>query len=473
MNNTSPAVVRNYDVAPITGFREWLDHLAAHDRLAVINPGMSLKHELAAIAKRYDGRAATFFPSPGGHAIPVVSGLISDRDWIADAVGVPRHALLDRYQEAAEHPLPWREVSTAPVQDIVHRDVDLTRLLPIPTHNELDSGPYVAGGLLVTRSPRSGVQNVSINRCQVSGPARLGVSVSSRDTGAFCALAEAAGQPLEVAIVIGADPLTLLASQAIVAQDQDELEIAGALRGEPLEVVRCLTKNLHVPAHAEIVIEGRFLPNVREPEGPFGEFTQYYGERAARWVIEVDAVTHRRRPIFHTILGGGLEHLLLGGVAREASFLSIIRRSFPTVTAVHLSKGGSCRYHLYIQMRKTHEGIAKNVIFSAFSTHHDVKQVIVVDEDIDIYDPQEVEWAVATRFQADRGLVYADNCRASRLDPTSRGGVGAKLGFDATKPLDAPELRFVRIRVPGEADVDPAAVRSPVAAKEWRDTIAS
>ena len=173
-------------------------------------------------------------------------------------------------------------------------------------------------------------------------------------------------------------------------------------------------------------------------------------------VIEIDAVTHRRAPIFHTIVGGGDEHILLGAVTREASFLATMQRVFPNVVNLHLSRGGVGRYHLWVQMKKTFEGGAKNVMFSAFSMHHDIKQVVVVDEDVDIFEPTEVEWALATRFQADRGLMLVDHARASKLDPTSRGGVGAKLGMDATRPLDAAPTQFLRIQVPGRDAVDTA-----------------
>ncbi|HEX7966661.1 MAG TPA: UbiD family decarboxylase, partial [Stellaceae bacterium] len=316
--------------APVTSFRAWLDHLAARDRLAVIRPGVPLRFELAAIAKRLDGKQATLFPRPGGHAIPVVSGLVADRGWIAEAMGVSGGEVLTRFQDAALNPIPWRELAKAPAQEVViERGIDLGAMLPLPTHNELDSGPYITAGLVITRNPRTGIQNVSINRCQLSGPDRLGVLILPRHTHYFYELAEQAGEALEVAIVIGVDPLTLLSSQAIVPIDQDELEIAGALHGKPLDVVKCVTKELRVPAHAEIVIEGRILPRARAPEGPFGEFPQYYGERAARHVIEITAVTQRRDALFHTIVGGGLEHLLLGAIPREATLLAHLRRSFP------------------------------------------------------------------------------------------------------------------------------------------------
>lgn len=456
-------------MAPITSLRDWLDHLAAHDRLAVARPGVALRHELAAISKRLDGERATFFPHPGGHAIPVVSGLLGDRAWIADAMAVPGSEVLARFSDAAANPLRWREVVAAPVQQVVHDEVDLLVQLPVPTHNELDSGPYISAGLLIARNPRTGVQNVSIHRCQVNGPNELGVLLLPRHTNAFFEIAEQAGEALEIGVVIGVDPLTLLASQAIVPIDHDELEIAGALHGAPLDVVRCISNEVRVPAAAEIVLEGRILPRVRAPEGPFGEFPQYYGERADRHVAKIDRLTHRRSPIFHTIVGGANEHLLLGAIPREATLLLHLRRSFPGVRDVHLSMGGVGRYVLYIQMTKRQEGEAKNVILGAFGGHYDLKTVIVVDEDVDIHNPREVEWAVTTRFQADRDLVVIANSQGSKLDPSARDGVGAKMGIDATVPLDAPVGKFTRIRVPGEKSVDLGKVLDPNA--DWRRVV--
>jgi 2,5-furandicarboxylate decarboxylase 1 len=454
---------------PVRSLRDWLDHLSARGRLAVAKPNVDLRFELSAIAKRLDGTKATVFPRPSGHPMPVISGLVSNRQWIADAMGVEPKEVLARFRHAATHPLAWQETRDAPAQQVVHRSVDLEKLLPLPTHNEHDSGAYITAGLMISRNPRTGVQNVSIHRCQLSGPNRLGVLLLPRHTHMFFDMAEKAGQPLDVAIAIGVDPLTLLASQAIAPIDFDELTIAGALHGRPLPVTKCLTSELRVPAEAEIVVEGRLLPKVREQEGPFGEFPQYYGERADRHVIEVSAVTHRRDPLFHTIVGGGLEHLLLGGIPREATLLDHLQRSFPNVRDVHLSLGGVCRYHLYVQLAKRQEGEAKNVMLGAFAGHYDVKQVIVVDDDVNIHDAAEVEWAVATRFQADRDLVIVPESQGSRLDPSTRDGVGAKMGLDATKPLNAPEMKFKRIRVPGEESVDLDRVVN--AAQGWREAL--
>ncbi len=437
--------------------RSWLRHLAETDRLMVAEAGVDLDFELAAVAKRQDGAKSVLFPAPKrGDAntpnVPVIANLLAERSWVAEALGVAPGAVLDAFRRAVDGPLPWREVADAPVQQSVNRAPDLLRDLPIPLHSEHDSGPYISAGLVIARNPRTGVQNVSINRLQISGPDRMGVLILPRHLHNFFQTAEAAGDPLEVAIAIGVDPATLLASQAILPIDFDELEVAGALHGAPLQVAKCVTNEVRVPADAEVVIEGRLLPGVRESEGPFAEFPQYYGPAGQREVIQVDAITSRARPMFHTIVSAGMEHLLLGAIPREATIVALLQRSFPGVLDVHLSEGGVCRYHLYVQFRKRQEGEPKNVIAAAFSAHADVKQVIVVDEDVDVHDPKAVEWAVATRFQASRDLVVLQGALGSKLDPSAEDGVSDKMGLDATMPVARAGLDYVVVHVPGEDD---------------------
>jgi 2,5-furandicarboxylate decarboxylase 1 len=434
--------------------RGWLTELESSGRLAVAREGVSLIDELAAISKRLELERAVVFPAPGGHAIPVVANLFADRGWVAESIGVSPDQLLVRFQEAVRHPLPWIEIASGPAQDVVHRDIDLLKLLPIPKHNELDSGPYITAGLLIARNPRTGIQNVAIHRCQISGPDRIGILLLPRHTLHYFQMAEEAGDALEIALVIGVHPVCLLASQAIAALDEDEMAIAGALLGHPIEMVKCKTNAVRVPAHAEIVIEGRILPKIREPEGPFGEFPQYYGPRANREVIQVDAVTHRTNAIFHTIVGGGAEHLVLGEVPREATLLEHLQRSFPGVRDVRLTRGGTCRYHLVVKIDKKSNGEPKNIIMGAFGGHYDLKQVVIVDQDVNIDDPVEIEWAIATRFQADRDLVVVSGAQGSKLDPSSDAGISAKMGLDATKPVEAEPMVFKRIHVRGEEDVD-------------------
>lgn len=436
-----------------TSLRGWLARLEQTGRLARTRPGISLQFTLAALAKRLDGEKATWFAQPDGHPVDVVSGLLSTRAWVAEAMGVSEGEVADRYQNAIDAPLPWREVDGAlGVQQVVNRSPDLGRDLPIPVHNEHDSGAYITAGLVIARNPQTGAQNVSINRLQVSGPDRLGILILPRDLHRFHDLAERSGQALSVAVVIGVDPLTMLASQAIVPMDLDELTIAGALHGAPLAVTKCITSEVRVPADAEIVIEGEILALERAAEGPFGEFPQYYGPAGQRQVIQVNAITHRRKPIFHTIVPAAMEHLLLGAIPREASLLALLRRTFPHVLEVHLSLGGVCRYHLNVRIKKRWDGEPKNIILAAMSGHADIKRVVVVDEDVDVRDPNAVEWALATRFQASQDLVVVNNTQGSRLDPSGRDGLVDKMGYDATVPVVADPFRYTVVHVPGEDD---------------------
>ncbi|TAL78859.1 MAG: UbiD family decarboxylase [Burkholderiaceae bacterium] len=472
---------------PLT-LRRWLRRLANTDRLVVARPGVALKHQLAAVAKRLDTTKAVLFPHPDGHAIPVVSGFMSRRSWIAEAMGVDEADLLSAFRTAVENPVPWHEMPSgkAPCQEVVQRDVDIRVDLPIPIHSEHDSGPYITAGLVIARNPTTGIQNVSIHRIQVDSKDRMAALLLPRHLHAFFQAAEQKGVPLPVAVVIGVDPLTLLASQAIMPIDCDELEIAGALHGAPLPVVKCVTSDVRVPASAEIVIEGHFLPNVRQTEGPFGEFPKYYSAAENREVIQIDALTHRANPIFHTIIPSEMEHLLLGAIPREATLLAHLQRSFPRVLDVHLSVGGVCRYHLYVKLKKQHEGEPKNVIFGAFGSHYDIKHVVVVDDDVDVHDPQQVEWAIATRFQADRDLVVASGAQGSVLDPSTTAafsadagdipkyllGISAKMGLDATRPVNYPGHVFTKVRIPGEDEVDLSAVLADGADVDTQDLLA-
>jgi len=367
-------------------------------------------------------------------------------------------------------------IITCAVTGAIHTP-SMSKALPVTPQEIADAAVDAAeaGAAIVhlhARNPKTGVQNVSINRIQVNSARRMAILMLPRHLMAFYRNAEAQGEALSVAVVIGVDPLTLLASQAVLPVDTDELEIAGALHGRSLPVVKCLTSEVRVPAEAEIVIEGRVLRGVRELEGPFGEFPKYYSPQDQREVIEIDCVTHRERPIYHTIIPAGMEHLLLGGIPREATLLAHLQRSFTSVLDVHLAAGGVCRYHLYVQISKKSEGEAKNVILGAFGAHYDIKQVIVVDDDVDIHDPEQVEWAVATRFQADRDLVVVSGAQGSIVDPSTDHGVSAKMGLDATRPLKFEGLSFVKTRIPGAdkvdlaRDLDPAGLAGISAALE-------
>ncbi|PLS16027.1 UbiD family decarboxylase [Bacillus sp. M6-12] len=433
-------------------FRTWLTHLQKTGRLATIDKNVSLDYEIAAVAKKLDGKKASYFTSVEDYQIPVVSGICSTREDFAEALEVDQYGVINKFTEAVSAPEPCLLVNEkeAPVKEnIILENIDLMKMFPIPVHHEKDSGNYITAGLFIVRDPVTRKQNVSIHRLQISGENKIGALILPRHTFHLYKQAEEAGRPLECAIAIGVDPITLLASQASTSFGIDELEISSALRGEPLEVVRCETVDIDVPAYAEIVLEGNILPHVREPEGPFGEFPKYYGPRSDKEVIEITAVTHRNNPIFYTIVPAGYEHLLLGGIPREASLFQSIRQTVPSVKAVHMSPGGTCRYHAIVSIKKRNEGEAKNAILAALANSFDIKHVVVTDEEVDIFNMEEVEWAIATRFQADRDLVTVHESQSSKLDPSTRDGVGSKMGLDCTVPLNSEPMQYLRVQIPG------------------------
>ena len=439
----------------ITSMRQWLTVLAEERLLKVVSRKVSLQHELAAVGKRADGRWAVQFNHPGGFDIPVVTGIAGSRALIAKAMGVAVPSVSEHFSWAQAHPSACQIVdrATAPVKQVRAGAVDLG-CLPIPVHHEKDGGRYLTAGLLVSKDPSTGSRNVSIHRLQVLGPDRMGILILPRHLAHFYRAAEQKGDALEVAIAIGVDPLLLLSSQALTPLGVDEFTIASTLYGEPLKLVKCETVDLEVPAEAEIVLEGRILPDTRETEGPFGEYPNYYGPASLKPVIELTAMTTRRNPIYHTIVPATLEHLLIGSIPREGGMLQVIRSAVPNTLAVHLTPGGTCRYHAVVQIDKRNEGEAKNAMLAAFASSQEIKRVVVVDKDVDIFDPVEVEWAIATRFQAGRDCTIITRALGSKLDPSGDDGISDKLGIDATVPLGADPFRYERIRIPGEKDID-------------------
>jgi len=435
--------------------RDWLKDLDSKGLLKTVRREVDREFELSGLGKKADGKFALLFDNVKGATVPVVTGIASTREMFASALGVTKDQVVDKFGAAQAAPRDWVVVDKdkAPVKEVISFDVDLSKL-PIPVHHEKDGGPYITAGVLIAKDPNTGISNLAIHRLHVLGPNKLGILMLPRHLWQFYRTAEAQNKPLDIAIAIGLDPILMLASQAITPLGVDEYTIASALYEEPLELVKGETVDLEVPAHAEIVLEGRLLPHVREVEGPFGEYPKYYGPASPKPVIELTAITTRQSPIYHTIVPATMEHLLLGAIPREGGMLQVIRSAVPNTIAVHLTPGGTCRYHVVASIEKQNEGEAKNVMFAAFSSSQEVKRVVVVDKDVDIFDPLDVEWAIATRCQAGRDVVIVERALGNKLDPSSDEGISDKMGIDATVPYGADPFRFERIRIPGETDLN-------------------
>jgi len=285
------------------------------------------------------------------------------------------------------------------------------------------------------------VETEGYHRFQLKGPNRLGVSLHSRRRMFdYQRRAEAKGQSLPCAIALGLHPLVSMGSLAYPPPDVGKFEVVGGLFGEPLEIAPCTTLDLHVPAHAEIVIEGEILPGVREPEGPFGEFTGYFSRRSTEHVFVAGALGLRERPWFQSIGSGRAgDHITTLGLVREAEIWNALTRSIPGVTGVHVPLSGTSSFTAYVSLTQSRPGEAKHVIPIVLGVDHYLKLVVVVDNDIDIFDESDILWAVATRMQADRDLVVIGGSLGALLDPSAdERGVTAKLGIDATRPFGEP-----------------------------------
>jgi len=423
--------------------RSFIQALELRGELVRIQKPVSTKFVLGSLARKSEiqNGPALFFEKPEGYGIPVVTDLLSTVQRLGIGMGVPKEEVTEKIAEAMKTPLKPVTVKHSPVKErVFEEDADLLKILPIPTHSELDGGPYISGGVVFAKDPVSGRQNLSFHRMQVKGPKKLGIDIDPwRHLKEF--LGNMHGKPLDIAICIGLPPAVEIGGAVRVPFD--EIELAGALIGEPFELFQCDHVDMQVPVCTEILIEGRIMPTI-EMEGPFAEFTGYYG-RERHPIVEVKSISCRKDAIYRTICGGSLEHILLGNVITRDPLLSrFVKHVCSGVKAVHHPPQAS-GFHAVVSIKKTKEGEAKNIIFAAFASHVNLKQVIVVDDDIDIYDQKDVEWAVATRVQGDEDIIIIPGALGHVLDKSSHAGVSSKVGIDATIPLDR-KKDFVRVK---------------------------
>ncbi|HWP27965.1 MAG TPA: UbiD family decarboxylase [Chloroflexota bacterium] len=438
--------------------RGLLERLERAGRLRRITVPVDPRFELAGVCTRAHRdpvlrQQVLLFEQVRGHALPVVANLCDTREKVAFALETDSRGLLARGVQALERPIPPVVVDSGPCQEVVMEPPDLRRL-PLCTNSELDGGPYITAGLHITANPVTGVRNVGVQRNQYHEPDLLGIWMAPTHMFQHYLLAEAAGRPLPVAIAVGVHPALLVASQMRLAFDEDEMAAAGGLLGAPVPLVRCRTVPLEVPAHAEVVIEGEVLPHVRRREGPFGEFARLYGAARDLPVVRVTAITHRRGALWHNLIAATIpENAVIGAAGREPALFKAVRSAVPTVTAVHMPTSSGANFHAIIALQKRTEGEPQKAAFAAFAHQDLIKHVFVVDDDIDIYDPADVDYALATRFRADRDLYVIPRVRGNPLDPAAEEYAAGratvtKMIVDATKPLDAPPERYRFAEVP-------------------------
>jgi 2,5-furandicarboxylate decarboxylase 1 len=436
----------------IADLRDQIKQLESRGELLRVRKEVNPRFELPALCKKMEAGKALLFEKVAGYSLPVAAGLDNRRSRIVRVLNTTERGLAERYAMAIRHPLPPQEVEDGPVKEIkVTKDIDLLRELPVVTHYEKDGGPFITAGVVIAEDPARRIRNLSYHRLQILDKDEIGIFLQPRHLWELFSEKEKRGEPLEVAIAIGLDTALRLAaatSGVSIPLGFDEYALAGALRQMPVEIAKGETVEVRVPARAEIVIEGVILPRVRKKEGPLVNFSGTYGEAAFSPVIKVQALTLRKDAVYQDLLPFSPEHHLLLALGYEPAVLQIAQARVPGAAAVHIPAAGCGRFHAVISVKKEAEEDGKEILRAVLNQTRDLKLVVAVDEDINPYDLDEVEWAVATRFQADRDLVVFPRSSGSDLDPSGRGGVTAKLGIDATLPLGQKE-GYERARIPG------------------------
>ena len=435
--------------------RRFLDHLESVGALHRVTRRVDPEFEIGAILGLRDTGPAQLFENVDGPGLAVVGNVLNSRARFSLAFGIGPEALDDRCAEAVASPVPPAIVDYGPVQDEIFDGApDLAALLPVPRWFERETAPYITAGVIVARDPETDRPNLSIARLRLEGGNRIMAGIAANHhLNILAQKAKARGEPLEFAVAIGNHPAVLLASQMYVDLDRDEFEIAGALQGEPVELVPCRTVELAVPAEAEIVLEGVLHPDQPIEEGPVSEFPGFYVRYGPGIGGEIACVTRRKDAIFQAILPGfASEHCLLGAVAIGATLRHELSRTVPAVGNVVITDGGMGRLHAVISMRRPRRGEGKRAILLAMGLVNLLKLVIAVEDDVDPHDWKQVEWSLAARFRGGEDLIVLPGVKADRCDPVHEDLTVTKIGMVATtRPGDGePGSPSEFARPPGE-----------------------
>jgi len=398
--------------------------------------------EQARVEHALGGRPVLFNSLMNYPSWRAISGMCARRDYFAAALGCTVPELVHRLALAAERPIRPAVRPAGPCQETILSPPDLSKL-PIPRYHALDGGPYITSGIVIVRDPEYG-RNAAIHRLMLVDTHRLAIRIV-KGRGTDTAL-KRAPQKLPVAIAIGCPIQVLLAAAMSPPKGVDELGVANALAAT--ELAACQTVDVEVPADAELVLEG-YITTSETREGSFPDLTGTMDITRMQRVVEIQHITHRRDPIFHSLLPGGLEHKNLMGMPREPTIFSAVDQVC-ACTGVYITPGGASWLHAVVQIDKQSETDGHKSIMAAFSGHPSLKHVVVVDTDIDIYSSADVEWAIATRFQADQDIVILRDQDSSSLDPSATKAPGrksrtAKMGLDATAPLGEARREYERI----------------------------
>jgi 2,5-furandicarboxylate decarboxylase 1 len=428
--------------------RGFLAEMQKKSQLVQINDEVSPRFEVSAFMKEFDGGPILYFDNVKGSRSKIVAGVCGTRQRLCWALGVSQEALYQRIIEAWREPAQPKVVRGGPVNEVVEK-ARLSKL-PVLTHFEHDAGAYVTSSVISARSPDGKIENVSIHRLQVLDDNHLAIRLVPRHLYNMWKTAKEKKETVEVAITIGTHPAVMLAAASPVPFGVSEFGAANKLLNNKMTLVKCEHVNAYAPAEAELVLEGRILTDKEVIEGPLVDITGTYDIQRKQPVVELVSMMHRRDYMYQALLPSGSEHKLLMGLPHETMIWEAASRTVPRVKAVNLTQGGCGWLHAIVSIDKLVDGDAKNALAAVFGAHPSLKHAVVVDTDIDVYDLSIVEWAIATRFQANEDLVIIPQARGSTLDPSAdqETGLTTKVGVDATRPLNKPREKFELARIP-------------------------
>lgn len=432
--------------------RSVLDELDRRGELLVVEEEVDPVHDLSAMLSLVDARAAVVFDRIKGHAMPAFGNILSGLDRIGLVLGVSKEQIQDRLLAAIAAPIAPVMVQNAPVQEVAAESGVLAHL-PVPTFFAMETGPYITAGLMVARDPETGLGNASYARLKILGPDEALIGIAPNHHLAIMARKAAdRAEALPFAVVLGAHPAIQLAACLYLGLGDDEMNCAGSLLGQPVELVQCKTIDLAVPAQAEIVLEGRIHADKPVVEGLVSEYHGMYEDYGTGVRASFQFMTSRKDAMFQVIEPGyHREHLFLGAVPIAASLRSVLSRSILNVGQVAVTLSGSGRTNVVLQIENPRPGQARRAMSICWGAVSIVKNVTVVDTDIDPWDLEAVELAKLTRMRAERDILMVSDLPADRSEPQESGGVVTKVGYDATRKAGDRKEGYDKALPPPEA----------------------
>lgn len=421
----------------VKSFRDFVEQLRKGGKVKEIKRLVSKQLDLAGIMYTLDGNVV-YAPQVEGTEFKAVGNVFSTRELVCEYLDVKKDELVPKLVNALANPTKPKLVDNGPVLENSTTEIDLGKL-PIPIHFEKDGGPYLSSAIVIAHDQKYG-RNISFHRMMVIDKNRVVIRILKRHLQEFI---DRAGGELDVAIVVGAPINVLLSAATSVQIGQDELEFANTMM--PLETVK-LSNGIEVPADAEFAFEGRITKELHD-EGPFVDLTETYDIIRKQQVMVITKMYHRNDAIWHILPPGGLEHKVLMGMPREPTIFTEVNKVCEC-KRVNITPGGCSWLHSVVSIKKKSEEDGKKAIEAAFAGHKSLKHVVIVDDDIDVDNPMEVEWAIATRVQADKDIVMKTKQKGSSLDPSADPYTyeTTKMGIDATKPLVAKGKNFEKAR---------------------------